>query len=234
MATYTRRAAIAAMAAMAGTAIFAPSAFASHYADVEDNWAESGGWLGWVEANSLFDADAGNNFRPNDQVTRGEIAVALYRAAHVGKARPIIWNVLCARPDVDGGSELATAVNWCDAHRIEWPDADGTVGDEFGADVGMDHEMLAVALAGYASGARKLQVEGMADAADWDRFSDSDTVSEWARDAVGWCITEQVMTGERFSDGLLHLEPQNPVDRAVAARRVCVAVSGDATNPNER
>lgn len=207
-------------------------------ADVpESDWFFKEGWIQWILENGIMDLDDAGNFRPDDPVTRGEAALALWRGSMPAEDDPS-WDASTPFSDVPGLTELATAVNWCDAFQIMFPADDGTVGTSaFSADAPMTAQSLALVLARYAEAFWCADVsetpdERPLDEVDMSGFCDGAEVDGWARDAVRWCVARGVMTGQPGADGLLHLEARAECPRSYAARRLAVVMRGTSDAPN--
>ena len=87
-------------------------------------------------------------------------------------------------------------------------------GTHFGPQDHVTRQQLAVMVANFAANVRGLKVEGSAD--DFASMGDASQVSGYAARAVGWCVTEGVLSGT--NEGMLL--PQGEATRAHAAKMV--------------
>ena len=167
------------------------------YTDIEDgSWYESAVEYCWK--NELMDGVTGSSFGPNELMTRGVLALALYRLAD----EPV---VTLEGKDYDSGSEQ---VDEEDAPTAEYPFSDvepdspyanailwawqeGIIGGyddgTFGPDIPITREQIA-AIFWQAQGKKLAQKAAP--------FTDLKEVSSWAVNAVEWVWYVGLMTGK--------------------------------------
>ncbi|MCR8908844.1 S-layer homology domain-containing protein [Thermophilibacter sp. ET337] len=141
---------------------------------------------------------AGATFSPMRELTRAEAACVLFNMAGgdtmysnetipgyntEGKVYETGFS------DVAGNEFFAKAVAWCKATGIINGYADGT----FGVSRKVTNEEFACMLANYAKAKNEYK------AVDADEvlaaYPDASVVSDWAEDAVAWCVSEGIMGG---------------------------------------
>ena len=142
-------------------------------------------------------------FGPDDNVTRGQIAVMLWNMA----GRPAAGAGAKNFPDVKSGAFYYAAVRWASSAGVVNGNADGT----FRPNDEVTREQLAVMLSNYAKKVGGLEVKGSA--ADYASMKDAAKVSGYARAAVGWCFRSKILSG---SNG--EILPQGKTTRAQAAK----------------
>ncbi|MBE6032344.1 MAG: DUF4430 domain-containing protein [Clostridiales bacterium] len=109
-------------------------------------------------------------------------------------------------PDMAAGAYYADAAAWAEELGI----AKGTNG-EFRPDTNVSREQLVTMLYRYGVGAKLIDPEKKA--ADLADFHDSEVVSDWAKEALTWAVSEKILTGR---PGDL-LAPQDNCTRAETA-----------------
>lgn len=139
-------------------------------------------------------------FAPSSTLTRAMMVQILYnmedRPAAAGGS---------AFQDVEGGAWYAPAVSWAVSKEL----VSGYSGTQFGPEDGITREQMAVILFRYAQflGTDTSGRDGLTG------FSDSGTVSSWAREAVAWAVDQGIISG--MPDGTL--VPTGTATRAEAA-----------------
>src|SRR3990170_9133190 len=75
--------------ALAATLVIAPRVAAQTpcFPDVEGHWAET--FICWLQANGIVSGYGDGTYRPDNNVTRGEMAVYIQRVAGAGGAGPV-------------------------------------------------------------------------------------------------------------------------------------------------
>ena len=142
------------------------------------------------------------NFGPNDPITRGQVAVMLWKmAGQPAGARDF--------PDVREGDYFYQAVRWAGSVGV----VSGYANGNFGPNDKVTREQLAVMLANYARHKTGRQLSGSPP--DYGSMSDAGSVSTWAQSSVGWCCRHGILNG---SGG--QLRPQGNASRAEAAKMV--------------
>lgn len=142
-------------------------------------------------------------FGPNDNITRGQAAVILWRMAGMPKAGAGAK----AFPDVKKGAYYESAVRWASSVGV----VSGYASGKFGPDDKVTREQLAVMLANYAKRVAGETVSGSK--ADFGGMKDADKVAVYAQPAMGWCFRNKILTG---SNG--NVMPKGNAKRAEAAK----------------
>lgn len=154
-----------------------------------DWFAES---VSHVTSRELFQGTGGNNFSPNVPMTRGMLVTVLFRYAGTPEGGEIEF------PDVEDNAYYTDAVRWAAREQV----IAGTGNGLFAPDQVLTREQLAVMLYRYM-GAPKA-------GSSFDAFSDGDTVSTWAQEAMAWAVEAGILQGK---DGA-RLAPQDEASRA--------------------
>ena len=139
-----------------------------------------------------------DSFSPDDTVTRAQLAQILWRLGGSQSAQSAGY------ADVPAGQWYHSAVSWCSAAGL----MSGT-GIGFSPEGVLTREQLALVLRQYA------QYTGLdvsaAHSLSW--FTDGSSASPWARDALGWAVSNGLLSG--YDDG--SLRPANGISRAELA-----------------
>ena len=135
----------------------------------------------YVYDNELMNGISATEFNPNGLLTRGTIAQVLFNLEGADADAAAVFD------DVPADAWFADAVNWAAANNIVTGYGDGT----FGPDNNITREQMAAILYRYA------QFKGYDDSAKGDltAFTDGDNVSEWATDALAWCVGAKLING---------------------------------------
>ncbi len=164
------------------------------YSDVND-----GDWFGsaaaYAKEKKIFRDHDAALFRPNDTMTRAEMAYALWMAV--------------GAPETDYVSEYSDApepfylpaVNWCAEKKI----MNGVGVNVFDADGTLNRATVAVVLY-RASGESP-------DGTDLGNFADVSLVPIWAVEGVGWCVANGAIRGCEDNT----IGPLRPISRAELA-----------------
>lgn len=161
-----------------------------------DAWYHDG--VDWAITNGVFGGygDGGAEFGPIKEITRAEMAQALWNQA----GRPASDADLSGFSDVDASGWYAEAISWC----LEQGYFTG-YGTTFGTERQISREEAATVL---------WRLSGMpASAGDLSSFSDASAVSEYATDAMAWAVGAGVITGK----GGVSLDPQGTCTRGEVA-----------------
>ena len=164
------------------------------FEDLEGHWAKDNAEHA-VEL-GLFAGTSETTFSPDRTMTRGMLATVLYRMS--GSPQVTIDNPFT---DVPAGQWYTNGAIWCYEKGI-LANMDSTTMDPNAL---VTRQELAYMLYQY-SGAPEEPSSALTD------FSDSASVSDWAQDAMEYCVGLGVLQG---SEGKLN--PQNSVTRAEAA-----------------
>jgi len=153
----------------------------------------------------------GDNFDPTSEATKQEIAYALW----VLEGKPAADSKV-AFTDVDANSKYAPAISW--AANAGFMSVPGS--DIFTPEESVTREQLASVLYKYAQ-SKKHFIPAYGAPID---FEDKYEAGFWARDALGWCVKNDIMIGH--NDG--RLDPLGAALRshvAVMLKRYCDMVS---------
>lgn len=183
------------------------------FSDVSpSDWFVVSGDLDYVLDHGLLQGYGGTNlFGPYDAITRGQVAIVLWRIA----GEPAVGGA--AFDDVDYTQYHGRAILWARKTGV----INGYGGtNRFGPDDPITREQLAVILSNFsrliahqptASNCRAL-----------DQFGDSGEVSSWAREAMGWAVDRGIITGEAAANGARRVNPQGAAQRCAFAKMISV------------
>lgn len=191
------------------------------YADVAGTWSEE--YVERMTELDLMEGRSAGSFAPNENMTRAELVLALYRLA----GSPAISG---KNPfdDVAGDAAYRDAVIWANEKGIASGRSQG-VFDPSGDVQRQEIAKILNAFAADAVGRKTLHnridvLSGYADAAQ---------VSDWARESMNWAVASEFITG---SGG--KLDPRGAATRAQMAAILCRymddASTGDASRDNPR
>ena len=150
-------------------------------------------------SHELFNGMGDRKFAPSELMNRAMLAAVMYRLSDASASDSEI-----AFSDVESGQWYSQAVSWAAAQGI----VKGYSSSTFGVTDPVTREQLAVILYRYAQ-SLDMDVTGRA---DLSAYSDRDQVSDWAQDAMEWCVSSGIANG---SDG--RLDPQGNASRAEVA-----------------
>lgn len=160
------------------------------FTDVPEN-AWYAGAVNWCRENGFMGGVSESTFSPDGIMTRGMLAVILYRAA--------------GSPET-AASGFTDVPAWC-AGAAAWASGEGLISGYgnglFGAENPVTREQLAVILWRYAG----------SPAAEADAFADESSIAAYARPAVAWARAENIVGG--VGDG--RFNPKGQVTRAQTA-----------------
>ena len=191
------------------------------YPDVAGTWSEE--YVKRMTELELMEGRSAGAFAPNENMTRAELVLALYRLAgspSVSGKNPF--------DDVAGDTAYRDAVIWANEKGI----ASGRSQGVFDPNGDVQRQEIAKILNAFAAdavGRKSLHnridvLSGYADAAQ---------VSDWARESVNWAVASELITG---SGG--RLNPRGAATRAQMAAILCRymddASTGDASRDNPR
>ncbi len=191
------------------------------YPDVAGTWSEE--YVKRMTELELMEGRSAGAFAPNENMTRAELVLALYRLAgspSVSGKNPF--------DDVAGDTAYRDAVIWANEKGI----ASGRSQGVFDPNGDVQRQEIAKILNAFAAdavGRKSLHnridvLSGYADAAQ---------VSDWARESVNWAVASEFITG---SGG--RLNPRGAATRAQMAAILCRymddASTGDASRDNPR
>ncbi|MGN1231419.1 MAG: S-layer homology domain-containing protein, partial [Anaerotignum sp.] len=182
--------------------LFADTAEKAVYLDIPNGawYAEA---VQKVAERGIVSGTGDGYFTPDAPVTRGMFAAMLSRL-HQSVDGSAVIDGDAAFTDVSSDAWFAPAARWAADQRI-------IVGDNGGflPNVGITREALAAILYRYAGG----MGYDVSARANLNGFSDTETVSSYAMDAVSWAVAQGILNG---SDGAL--QPKNVATRAETAK----------------
>lgn len=169
---------------------------AKRFSDIpENNWASEA--VAYVSSHELFSGTGTDTFTPDAPMTRGMLAVVLHNLENNPEPPYSI-----AFQDVGASSWHTGAIAWASAENIVSSYGNGL----FGPNDNITREQLAVMLWRYA-GCPAADKQNMS-------FSDIDTASSYALDALQWAVKYGIISG--YTDNTL--SPQEPATRAQTAQ----------------
>ena len=171
----------------------------------------------YVYENGLMTGVSESAFAPDGTATRGQIVTILWRLA----GSPVV-NYAMRYADADEGAWYGEAVRWAASTGV----VTGYTESSFGPNDAITREQLAAILYRY------IKTQGQGFTGMWYfplRYDDAASISDWADEAMHWCVMKGVLNGT----GETTLSPQLTATRAQLAailRRFCElpkeAVSG--------
>lgn len=206
---------------LSGTA-FASESGAEGYTDVP-GWAKE--YVDTVTELGLIDGRTATAFAPDEQASRVDLVVALYRlakpAAAEGAANPFT--------DLDGlTDEQKAAITWAYTEKI----VNGKTGTSFEPNGSILRQELAKLLNGFAAWTVKAAALTSREDVLGD-FSDASQLEPWAREPMKWAVASEFING---SGG--KLLPNGTATRAEVAAILCRyladASTGDASKDDPR
>ncbi|MBR5259434.1 MAG: S-layer homology domain-containing protein, partial [Eggerthellaceae bacterium] len=193
-------------------------------------WYVADGWLDYVVKAGLMSGYASNGyFGPYDNITRGQVAVILYRAECVedpsliekygSTTDPAKYAWLCAFVDMDASVYYTAAINWAKAAGIMTGDA-ATNYTTVRPNDSVTREELCLMLARYANGGVVPNVE--LDPSKAQNILGMNKISSWARNGVYWAVNNGVIGGVNNGNGTFSMDPQGKTWRSAAAKMFTV------------
>lgn len=197
-------------------------------------WYES--YIQWAVDNGIISGYPDGTFGPEDNVTRGQVAVMLCRSAGADVADESQWpENKTPWTDVPDHVYYTQAMNWAYEHGVFQGDAveGGVITGEVRPDDTISREEVAAVIARYAE--RNLNLDISVDGMDWPANTiNQDTVSNWARDTWMWVANTGIMGGIALPDGTNDLAPFGTTTRAMFAKIVTSLVRDVAPNAEQR
>ena len=193
------------------------------YKDTPANeWYVTEGWLDYVSSSGLMTgyttgSDAGN-FGPQDQISRAQVLVILYRYANPSSdatTNPSSYGKTTHFYDVPTGEYFTAAVEWAYQNGI----TTGYIGTGlFGPNDPVTRQDLATMLHRFAKGCG---VGG--NLGNISSFPDANEVNAYAWNAMRWANGRGIITGDKTQTPA-RLKPQANTTRAEAAKMFTVLV----------
>lgn len=168
------------------------------FSDTNDHWASDS--IREAAAKGLLSGYADGTFRPDQLVTRGQMAVILWRMAEKPepKATAPFTDIAQIPPD------FQTAIAW----GYETGRLNGTGPETYSPEKALTRQAAMKLLFNDSGGESGLELM-LASIYD-DIFTDSDQLADWARQPVYWAIYHEILTGNSQKA----LNPQKSVTRA--------------------
>ena len=138
--------------------------------------------VAFIYENGLFSGTDSRSFSPNASMTRAMLVTVLYRL----EGEPTVTG-RSSFTDVRSGAYYEKSVIWAAANGI----VTGTDSTSFSPDAKVTREQLAAILYRYAQ-YRKLDTDA---SAKLNSFTDADSVSAYASEALGWAVSEGLING---------------------------------------
>lgn len=155
--------------------------FTNPFTDVQE-----GAWyynaVKYVYENSLMMGTGDTTFGTNGTTTRGMLVTILHRLSGEPEAG------MSSFSDVVADKYYAKAVAWAAENRI----VSGYGNGIFGPEDSITREQMAAILMNYA----EFKDYDVTARADLSKYTDADTVSDWARDAMAWANAEGLIQGD--------------------------------------
>lgn len=159
--------------------VIAASCPAESFTDVDTTkWYHEG--ICFVLRNGYMKGVGEGIFAPNANLTRAELVTVLYRM----EDKPTVEGLSNPFTDVAADTWYAEAVIWAAANGI----VKGLDDTTFAPNAKVTREQIATILYRYA-GAEKVEEDALAD------FTDAATVSDWAKDAMNWAVSNGLING---------------------------------------
>ena len=163
----------------------------------------SGAWyydaVSFVYNKGIMNGVTSTTFEPNSTITRGMVVTMLWRMA----GEPYVSGGSFS--DVASGRYYSTAVAWAAKNGI----VDGYSSTVFGVNDPVTREQFATILYRYAK-----YMGYSTTGSSLTGYYDANSVSSWARDAMGWAVRNGIITGS----GNSRLNPTGTASRAEVAQ----------------
>ena len=153
----------------------------------------------YVSSMGYISGTAPRTFSPDVTVSRAMMATILWSVAGKPAAASAGFG------DVAADKWYAPAVSWAQSTGVAAGYSDGT----FRPDEGINREQMAAMLYKFQS----VRNGAPAPAGDLGAYKDASAVSDWAKDAVGWCVSKGIISG-MTADTIV---PQGTANRAQSA-----------------
>lgn len=160
--------------------------------------------------NKYMSGTSATTFTPNGTLTRAMFVTILASlsgddiASYETKPMPSFT-------DMKNGEWYVNPVKWALDKGVT-----AGMGDVFGVNSPLTREQMAVMLEKFAVMQNPL-ADGKTSENALNKFGDSDTVSDWARDAVAFVSTYGIYEGTAVKDGAPYFSPKSNATRAMAA-----------------
>jgi hypothetical protein len=196
------------------------------------SWYCTGGWLSYAVENDLMSGYTGTyDFGPLDNITRGQVAVILYRyactqdstleAKYGSTTDSTDYATTSVFTDEAADQYYTAAINWAKAVGIMTGDT-STGYTTVRPNDSITREDLATMVYRYVEEAEPTlaATEG---SVDYSSVQEMDEVDSWAATAVDWCASYGIIGGVE-KDGVCYMEPTDTAWRASMAKMITVAL----------
>ena len=182
------------------------------FSDVQPtDWYAESGVIDYVVDSGLMSGYGGTDrFAPNDIITRGQVAVVLWRMAGEPFAGAPAFN------DVDYFQYYGQAILWATKVGIVGGYGDG----RYGPDDPVTREQLCSMLANFTESNGHQSTYSNCRALD--RIAGANQVSSWARGAMGWAVDKGIISGSIDSNGTTNVNPGGLSLRCEFAKMISV------------
>lgn len=171
------------------------------YEDVEEeSWYYPA--VDYVHCNWLMTGTGNGVFGPAESLARAQFAMILYR---MNEEPEVEYSEKF--PDISNGIWYTDAILWAAETGVVTGYSDTKL---FGPSDLITREQMAVMMYRYA-GYKKYDISQKT---DYQKFTDAETVSEFAKDAMQWAVGSGIITGK---DNETRLDPQGNANRAECA-----------------
>ena len=189
-------------------------------------------YMDYTLATGLMSGYSGtNNFGPYDNITRGQVAVILYRS-ECAKDPSLIeqfgsttdsskYAKTVVFEDEAPNMYYTAAINWAKYTGIMTGDA-GTGYTTVRPNDSVARQELCLMLARFANGGTVPSVE--LDPAKAAGIKGMNKIADWARDGVYWAVNNGVIGGVSNGDGTFSMDPTGKTWRSAAAKMIAVTV----------
>ena len=207
---------------LSGTA-FAAESSADGYTDVPD-WAAD--YISVVTEEGLIDGKTADAFAPDENMTRVDLVVALYRLADA----KVSGDAVTPFTDLDGlTDEQTAAITWAYTEEI----VNGKTPTTFEPNGTILRQELAKLLNGFA--AKRVGKDALTASEDvLSAFPDAADVAEWAKAPLNWAIACEFVGGTTGN----RLDPEGTATRAQVSKILCLYLedisTGDASKDDPR
>ena len=199
---------------------FAVPAYASNFVDVPaDHWAETSGIIDKAVAQGIIKGDSGY-FRPEDKVTRAEVAAMLMRIAGVADG---------TYPNVNETPFVDVADNQWYTACINWAQDMGIMNGTQGyarPEAAVSREELACMLGNFQVRCAGETLSGSISLLS--KYPDSSAINDWALQSMAWAVDMDILGGSA------NLQPGASATRAEATKMVVVlneSLNGTVDDP---
>ena len=179
-----------------------------HFKDVDQTSAWYHLDLDYVVEHGIMNGTSTTEFSPEETTTRGMIVTMLYRMS--GESVTAADKAACPFVDVDPGYYYADAIAWAYKTGV----VNGTSKTTFEPDAEITREQMVTMLHRYADYfGDDVEARG-----DISSFSDANSVSPYAVEALQWGYAEGLLKGDfETSTGNVLIKPQGAIPRCQAA-----------------